>query len=985
MATIALLLCCLMNAYAQKWASSYVVNEQKEPYAQKVSSKPKSFEGILSEVRGKFNVDFLYTIRNLPENHINFNVQGYGNLEKLLHDLLNPHSLKARKIFENTYAIVREESTQEKNGEKMFHSRFISGSVLQNPVSLKIEIGQTVVSGRVTDKGGSPLPGVSVLVKGSQIGTSTGMDGDYRLENVPQGAILVFSFIGFQPLEEPVNGREQINVTLEQDLQALDEVVVVGYGTQKKSSLTSAVSTVSAEELTQRPARNLATSLQGLAPGLTVWDQGGEPGSANVNIKVRGVTTLNNNSPLVIVDGIEQGLNDINPNDIATISVLKDAASTAIYGSRAANGVILVTTKRGKAGTFKVNYNAWLDLQNLMTVPEHMDAESYLRLQNLAYENRGSNPLYTEEDIQKYVSGEDRLHYPLPNTWFNTVVQKNAPMQNHSLSFSGGSERITSLVRLNYFDQQGIYPNRDHTRYEIRMNNDLKISDAIKVNADLNIRRKDRFTTNNQGLLYHRMIHSSQLVVPVYPDGTYGLSKQKHSPLAFTDPDFAGGEDASTDVNVINLKGTWNILKGLTFTSQYAFDFQKYSELRNFPTYEIPDYWNKDVVLRSNNVNQLREFRSESLQKTWNNTLNYNLQLNEHHINLLGGYSEISNDYNEVIADGTDFYNNDLLDLGQSDPENRGINSAYTDWGLQSAFGRVNYIFKDKYILEFNARYDGSSRFPKGNRYTFFPSVAGAWRISEESFFEPLKNTLDLFKIRASWGKAGNQNVGLYTYFNDLTVGNYYVFNEIPVTGVLQTNFASQDLTWEITSQTNIGLDLSMFRNRFNLTFDWFDKTTEGILLELPIPGAVGLNPAPTNAGSVKNNGWELQLNYRNNFRDLRYGITFNLSNVKNEVLDLAGTGPYYSGEKDWFIRQEGQPIDALWGYRTDGYYTQEDMDSGYPLLSPDARVGDLKYVDLNNDGAINSADRIVLGSSIPRLTYGTNINLGWKNLDFNL
>lgn len=879
---------------------------------------------------------------------------------------------------------------QQKNENIVIFPQVISKPVVQNtrvvPLIQRLDrfVAQEILEGQVVDQDGEPLIGVNVLVKGTTQGTATDIDGRFALENVDDNAVLVFSYVGYQTQEVNLSGRANITITMVEDLQTLDEVVVVGYGTQKKVSLTSAVSSLSTKDLVARPSRNIQSALQGQVPGLTVWDQGGSPGAANFFFRIRGTTTLNNNSPLVIVDGVEQRWNDINPNEIETISVLKDASSTAIYGSRAANGVLLITTKRGKAGEFKINYNMTYDLQNLTTVPKHMDTETYLRLQNLAYQNRGSNPLYSEEQINNWIMpGADRLLYPLPNTWFETVIQKNAPMQNHNLTFSGGSDKLTSLVSLNYFDQAGIYPNQDADRYQIRLNNDLVLNDHIRLNADINVRRNSRNNTNF-GNLYHQMIHGSQFAVPVYPDGTYGLSRQGHSPLAYSDPELFGSTRIVENYGVINLKGVWNISEHLNFSSQYAFDYLSLSSLVKNPTYAIVDYWNPDVTLKRNDVNNINERRREYLQTTWNNVITYNNSFQRNEVTILGGYSEIFFDEKNVNALGRDFYNNDILNLGQSDPENRSVGSSYLDWGLRSFFGRVNYSFDEKYLFEFNMRYDGSSRFPEENRYTFFPSVSGAWRLSSEQFWGNLENVVDLFKIRMSWGKSGNQNVGLYTYYSNLAVGNHYVFNDVPVTGVRQTDLASQNLTWEVTSQTNIGVDFSLFGN-IDVTFDWFDKQTEGILLDLPIPGVVGLDPVPTNAGVVQNKGWEFLLTYRNSVNELNFSLNTNLSDVENKVVDLFSTGPYYSGERQWYITAEGHPIDALWAFRSDGYYTQKDFEENYPLLAPDAAVGDIKYLDINNDGVINADDREIVGSTLPRFVYGIGVSLDWRAFDLNI
>lgn len=849
---------------------------------------------------------------------------------------------------------------------------------------------QGTISGIVTDStSGAPLANASVQVVGTDQVAVTDNAGRFLISNVPAGTQTVrVGLIGYQQVERQVEvtsgATVEANFTLAPAAVALEELVAVAYGTQRRGDLTSAVTAVGGEELAERPARNIQSALQGRAPGVTVWDQGGEPGAADMYFRIRGTTTLGNNAPLVIVDGIEQNWSYINPNEIESISILKDAASTAIYGSRGANGIVLITTKRGREGDFRVSYNTSFDFQNLATVPEHMGTEEYLRLQNIAYQNRGSEPPYSEEEIALYLSGEDRLRYPLPNTWFETVIQDNAPMQNHSLTVSGGTERLTSLVGLNYFDQQGIYPNRDAQRYSLRLNNDLRLNDRLSLGADLNVRRNLRRTTNF-GSLYHRMMHGSQFAVPRFPDGTYGLSAQGHNPLLYSDPDYYGRTKWQIDYNVLNLTGDWEILPGLSLQSQFGIEAEKLSRLQNNPTFEVRDYWNPSVILKQNNVNTLEEQRQESLQTTWNTTLTWRTEFGDHGLTLLGGYSEIAFDGNNLTAGGRNFYNNDIRALGQSDPENRDLGSSYTDWGLRSFFGRLNYAYADRYLIEANMRYDGSSRFPPGDRYTFFPSLSLGWRVSDEPFWEPLSATINEFKPRVSWGRAGNQNVGLYSYFDRLAVGNDYVFNGTPVTGVRQNSMTSTDLTWETTTQTNIGLDAALFDNRLEVTFDWFDKTTEGILLNLPVPGVLGLNPAPTNAGSVKNVGWELALQHRGAWREVDYGVSLNVSDVKNEIVDLAGTGPYFSGEKNWFVRQEGYPIDALWGYRTDGYYTQEDLDAGYPTWAADAAPGDIKYVDLNEDGVIGPDDRTVLGSTQPRYTYGAALDLGWRNWDLNL
>ncbi len=927
-----------------------------------------SFEQLFKEIQKKSNFIFFYKDKVIPKDARITLKKKNVSVEEILDTVFSGKNLNY-KVDDRQIIIFSKKPSSLKN-----HS----------------SIQQVEVSGTVVDGNGIPLPGATIMEKGTNNGTQSDFDGHYKLKITQEDAILIISFMGYKTKEIPFNGQSEIDVVLSENTSALDEVVLVGYGTQKKVSMTSAVSTISKDELVERPSKSLGANLQGLAPGLTVIDNGGAPGNPDLHLLIRGVTTLGNTNPLVIVDGIERNIDDVDPNNIESISILKDAASTAIYGSRGANGVILITTKRGEKGKIKITYNASYELQNITIEPEHLDTEAYLRLENTAYENRGSQPLYSEEEIQHYVSGDDRLHYPEPNVWYDRVIRDNAPMQRHSLSISGGNENLRSNLMTNYFQQDGIFPNQDYNEYRVRLNNDLKVFKDLNLSADLSLFKGDRYTFINPQGVYGHLTHGSQLTVPIFPDGTYGLSKQKNNPLAESNPDIVGNSDNINYNAVVNFKGEWYIMDNLKATSQYAVNLEKDSRSDNVPTFEIRDYFNKDNILKSNSVNELYEVRSEALQTTWNNTINYSPTFGFNEFNLLLGYSEISYTHNKIQATGYDFYNNELRDLNLGDPLRRDLNSSYSDWGLRSFFGRLNYTYNDKYIVEFNMRYDGSSRFPKGNRYTFFPSLAAAWRISEEAFWNPIKPVVNEFKIRGSWGRTGNQNVGLYEYYEKINLANYYVFNENPVMGARQVDLASKDLTWETTEETDIGFDLSFLHNKINTSFDWFTKTTNDILLNLPIPAVVGLNPSATNAGSVENKGWEAKLNYRNFDHEFKYSITANISDVKNKILNLAGTGPYYSGIAHMFIRQEGGPIDALYGWKTDGFLTQEDLDNEYPTFSNDATVGDIKYVDRSGpdgvpDEKITQDDRTILGSTIPRLTFGASLNMAWKNFDFNM
>lgn len=842
---------------------------------------------------------------------------------------------------------------------------------------------QQTISGQVTDTTGAPLPGVSVQVKGTGSGSITDVDGRYEIPSVADDAVLVFSFIGFASQEVPVGDRSQVDVTLRIEGSQLDEVVVVGYGTQKRSSLTSAVSDINGEELTKRPVANASQALQGLAPGVTIMDRGGAPGKSNATIRIRGVTTLGSNEPLIIVDGVEQELQDINPNDIETVTVLKDAASTAIYGSRAANGVVVITTKRGRAGALSVNYNGYYAVQQSVYNPEHMGLEDFMNLENTAAVNAGQDPKYSQQEIQDWVNASDRYKYPLPNVWFDEFLDP-APQQNHTISLSGGTEQIKTLLSVNYYRQDGIIPTSESDKKEVRLNTDFKVSERISLSGDFNYRIKDYSAPLHEDLAFRYMLSGSNFAVPQYPDGTYGLGSENYSPLVTAIMD--GTSDFVENYGFVNLKGNVKIIEGLTFSTQYAGRYREFYRKDFANAYEIRDYYNKDNILKSVGPNSLTEIRLNSKEYTLNNLLIYNGLWGDHGLNATLGYSQISHDADTLSATRNNFYNNDIQSISQGSDDSRDNDGYDYDWGLRSYFGRFTYNYKSKYFVEASARYDGSSRFTGDNKYSFFPSFSGAWRISEEPFWAPLKSVVNELKLRGSWGKTGNQAVGLYSYFETLAALNYNFGGE-GVQGIMQQALANQALTWETTTQTDLGIDLELLGGKVGLNFDYYMKETEGILLELPIPSVIGLSAPPQNAGVVQNKGWELAITHRHNTGDFNYSITANLADVKNKIISLAGTGPYISGGPNEIltIRQEGLPIDAYYGYRTQGFFQTEEEVENYPVFDPATGPGDVKYIDINEDGAINSEDYVMIGSSIPRYTFGLNLNMGYKNFDLNL
>lgn len=863
------------------------------------------------------------------------------------------------------------------------------------------------ITGTVKSQTGEPLPGINVVIKNTQKGTSTDANGRFTID-APTNAVLVFSGIGFATQEVPVNGRSRIDLSLVTDNKQLDEVVVVGYGTQKRNSLTNSVAQIGAEEIARRPVSNIQQSLQGQLPGVTVLDQGGSPGRSSTAIRIRGITTFNINSTnnqagtnsgtsgtsgydlgkndaLVIVDGIEQRLSDINPDDIETVTVLKDASSTAIYGSRATNGVVLVTTKRAKGGKVQVEYNGYYAIQKSISTPHNMELEDYMRMQVAAYTNVGS-PLparFTEASIQAYVNATDREKYPLPNTWFQTVLQA-APQQNHTLSVAGGTETIRTRLSLRYQDQGGIITHYGSKIGEIRLNTDYTISPRLRVSGDINY----RYNTSQAPTVdpIDRFFHGSLWAVPKYADGTYGLSTQGNNPLM--NAEIGGDSRRATDYLAGYVKADWEIIDGLTFSTQVAG--------RSFLTGE-KNYANSFVNIDKNAGitktvanNTLNEVRNSLREYTLINLLTYERKLGSHNLKGLLGYSQIGTTQTFLTAYRERFYNNDIQSIGQGANDGTKSNSGSdAQYGLRSYFGRVNYDYDGKYLFEVNGRYDGSSKFTGEKQYSFFPSFSAGWRLSKEAFWQGVQKTVSDLKIRGSWGRTGNQSVNLYSYYSALTA-NGYDFNGAAVQGYRQTTLANTNLGWESTTQLDLGLDASFLRGRMNLTVDYYRKLTNDILLNLAIPATIGLTAPPQNAGSVENKGWEFSLTYRGakSASGFQYNLGANLSINENKVVDLKGTGPYITGSDidPRYIIAVGLPINTLWGYQTDGLFqTQQQITEYKATYAANTKPGDVKYIDLNGDGKIDANDMTNIGNSFPKYTFGLNSNFSFRNFELSL
>ncbi|MDR3268153.1 MAG: TonB-dependent receptor [Tannerella sp.] len=860
-----------------------------------------------------------------------------------------------------------------------------------------------VITGFVTDEFDLPLPGVTVLLAGTSTGVISDVDGKYSI-NVPDGdAVLVFSFVGYATQEVIVGNRTGINITLHEDTRQLEEVVVVGYGTQKKISLTNSVSQITGSDLIDRPVSTIQQSLQGKLPGVTVLDLGGSPGRSTANIRIRGITTFNTNSSttsgydlsknnaLVIVDGIEQDWSNINPNDIESVSVLKDASSTAIYGSRGTNGVILVTTKGAKSGKVQVDVSSYIGWQRSNNTPEPMSLEAYMKEQQWAYKNANANPFpqkFTDESIREWVSATDREKYPLPNTWFQTLLH-TAPQYNTNIAISGGNDIVRSRLSVRYFDQQGIIDNNGSNLTEGKLNTDFTVSPTIRVSTILDYRNNNYYyPTMDAGNPLNRFLHGTLWAVPKYADGTYGLSTQSANPLMFIEK--GGLSRTKNDYFTGNVKADWEIIKGLTLSGQLGMAYNTVYQKNYTNAYTNTDK-NTNITYTAAN-NNLTEVRNNTREYTWNNLLTYKIATGNHDVTALLGYSQIGSNKNFLSAYRERFYNNDIASVEQGANDGTKTNTGRDEeYGLRSYFGRINYGYAGKYLLEANGRYDGSSKFTGNKQYGVFPSFSAGWIISEEAFWETLRSTVNILKLRGSWGVTGNQSVDLYSYYASL-VSQGYNFGGSPVSGYRQTALANTELGWESTTQTDIGVVTTLF-NTLELTVDYYKKTTNDILLNLDIPATVGLSAPPQNAGIVENKGWEFSFNFRNKTTyGLGYGLSGNFNINHNKVTDLKGTGPYFAGDfntNPYYTIAEGLPINTLWGYKTDGLFqTVEEIqayrDSGHGFNQGNPQPGDVKFLDLNENGAMDAGDMREIGHSFPTYTYGFNVELSYKDFELS-
>lgn len=862
-------------------------------------------------------------------------------------------------------------------------------------LSMTSVFAQKQITGKVTSSTSEPLPGVSVIVKGSTNGTSTDINGNYTISQVPESATIVFSYLGFESAEVVVTDQSVINVTLSEDVKLLNDVVVVGYGTQKKVNLTGSVVAIDSKQIENRPAATVSSLLAGQAPGLTVIQSGGNPGRNSGSLNIRGIGSLNNSDPLIIVDGIETGsISEINPEDIENVSILKDASSSAIYGIRAANGVVLITTKRGKKNTeLQVKYNSQFGVTDFISFANKVNSFDLATLHNEANANDGTALFFSSDDLMKFKNGSSPLTHANTNH-IDEVFSKNGVWQSHNLSFAGGSDKGSYNISLGYLDEEGLINNTGLKRYSLRTNLDRDITDKLKVGLNIS-GTYNRVTDPSAGIgwVTHTAFREWATDVIQYPDGRWAnptWSGQEHNSKAYASDDM--GVQTTKDTRIITtgfveyeiisglkVKGIASVLADRNKTSSIIHGVDLYRI--NKSTGEIDANPSSTTI----NLNSDSPLVDKVSRGYFDNTdinlqllLNYEKTFGKHSIKTLLGYEqrEIESEYANLSRRG--LLDKSLDQINAADPSQDDTSGNTSEFRSRSGFTRLNYNFDERYLFEANVRYDGTSRFDKDLRFDYFPSFSVGWRISEEKFFDvPIVSNL---KLKASWGKLGNQEIANYLFLSTYRLGSSYIFGGEEVSGINEGAIANKNLEWEKTTSKNLGIDLGLMNSKFNLSADYFIKNTDDILFTLPKPGVLGAASPVENVASVKNKGFEIAAQYRDQIGQVNFYINANISKVKNEITDLAGA--------ETPGREIGDPIRNLYGYRTDGLFASQNEIDAYGIdqssLGGNPKPGDIKYLDITGDGIVNADDRESIGSPFPEVTYGFSFGLDYKGFDFS-
>lgn len=862
---------------------------------------------------------------------------------------------------------------------------------------------QKKISGKVIDANGDPVIGANVVEKGTTNGTITDMSGNFVL-SVNPNAVLSVSYIGYVSKDIQVKDRSSFTISLEEDSELLDEVVVVGYGTMKKKDLTGAVGTLKGESLSARKTTQLSTALQGATSGVLVTRDNSAPG-ATASIKIRGVTTIGESSPLVIVDGVPGDINQVNPDDVESMSVLKDAASASIYGSRAAAGVIVITTKRAKENDLSLNYNFEYGWEMPTRLPEYVGAQRFMEMVNeLRYNDNNAGgwyQTYSEDQVNNWIKNNatDPDAYPITD-WQDEILKNSAPRQTHSINIAGGSKVVQTKASFRYDKTDGIYVNRNYERYMIRVNNDFKINKYIEAHLDVNFKRsKSEEPHRNPMDLQYRA--TPPIYAARWSNGMWGDVKDGENTLAMiTDGGLKTswynrlGGKAAIDISPIEglkisgvIAPTYNFDKVKSFRKQVPFTYA------NDPN-TVKGYMNGFTTTK------LTENRNDSYDVTTQFFANYNKSFGQHDLSAMIGYEDYYAFWENLSAsrDQYELMNFPYLDIGPENLRDNGGNAE--EYAYRSFFGRIAYSYASRYLLQVNFRRDGSSRFAPDSRWANFPSLSAGWVVSEEQFMKNLNwNWLSFLKLRGSWGTLGNERITMTK--NSSTVQNYYPYQSAlnfgsalfysgnslnSLLSAAQQYYAVRNISWETTETWDIGLDANFLDGRLHFSGDFYKKKTKDMLLALEIPKFIGYDNPSVNTGNMHTTGYDLEIGWRDQVGDFRYSVSANLSDFISKMGNLGGTE--FLGEK---VKMEGSQFDEWYGYISDGLFqTQEEVDNS-PKLNNNVTVGDIKYKDISGpdgvpDGKISSEyDRVLLGGSLPRYMFGVNFSASYKGFDFSM
>ena len=904
---------------------------------------------------------------------------------------LNANSEDVKEILDNvlsttglTYRIIDKQIVIYESNES---------NALTNDIKSETAIQQQngkLITGRILDTNGESIIGANVIEEGTTNGTVTDIDGNFSI-NVANNATIQISYIGYVDQVINTSGETRFDIVLEEDKKILDELVVIGYGTRQRRSITGAVDQVASDMFEDRPVSNAVQALQGASANLTIQQKSMNPNDNNLSINIRGVSTMGNNDPLIVIDGListTNTLNNMNQNDIESVSVLKDAGSAAIYGSRSANGVILVTTKKGsKLQKPVVRFSGLAGYQDPKILFRPVEGWQNAMLRNQANMNSGNEPAFTPAQIRDLYDNRNEEY------WFFDEIMQKGLQQNYNINVSGGSDNTTFMVSAGYLNQESNFVGGyGMERYNFRTNitteyNRFKLTSLMSYN-----RREERTVAGGTG----NVIINSSRIPPYYyykfqQDGKYLINNIIGDDNTLAKLEEGGYENKDEDNIIGSINADFNILDGLTAKGLLGIDLTQHHRFRR--DIQVPLYSSADLENPTININPARlteDYNNKRYTLSTQFLLDYNKTFNNvHNVSGLVGVSNESYTFKgSRIA--WRFTDPDLglptTDDSIQDTGNRNSNDDTDQTSISSVFGRVGYNFMDKYYGDISFRYDGSSKFAKENRWGFFPSFSGAWRVSEEYFMGDYRDDVGDLKLRASYGVLGNQNVANYSYQTVYQMyTNSYVFNNIPVPGTGFT-YGNPDLTWEKSGNFNIGIDAGFLNNNLYISLDYFNKRTWDILLRPEVASLFGSSAASENAGEMRNRGWEATVNYRLRSGDFNHNFNLNFSDSKNEVTDFGGEERIDQNDQLFKIIREGVALGSYYGYKTDGYFqSMEEIANSALPIGVTLQPGDVKFVDQNEDGVIDDKDRVVLGNAFPRYTFGFTYDLQYKNFDFNV